>query len=715
MTSSPLTYTELVKREAIILRSMPALTTSFTYWLIRLVIAFIPMVAQAQQYTTGWQVSPSHPPVSIRFILTGQINLTAKTVESILQVKLDGDWKTYWKSPGGGGIPPKINWSMSSNIKGADWHWPAPKRFELSGIEILGYQGDILFPITLHVKDINKPVNLDATLSLSSCTTLCVLIDYPVKLDFIPHQLHPQPDALYLYNQGISKTPSFHTALSLESATWNPHTQAVALKINNPSGWTTPDIFVDTSQYHNSGITFSAPKKNINGTHLTAIIHAKSRGEVPNLVNKTLSLVVSDQNVVAAIEAPLANAITTDKQPNLFMILVIALLGGLILNIMPCVLPVLGMKLSTVLAAEGVQKYRVRQQFLAAAAGILASFWLLAGFLIVLKLSGQALGWGIQFQNPYFLAFMVLVTALFSANILGFFEINLPTRANTWLAAQGNNSLIGYFIQGMFATVLATPCSAPFLGTAVTFALGANTTTLIMVFTALALGMAIPWLLIAAIPILATWLPKPGRWLNRIKLSFGIMMLLSSLWLLSLLENHIGIIITSMIATAGLVLFFVIFMYKNGIKRTLILFTLLCLGIAFTAGISQFSNKATPYLSPALDWQPLNTAVITKSVMQGKTVFVDVTADWCITCKANKFGVLLQEPVYSRLQQPNIIRLKGDWTKPSDKIASYLQHYGRYAVPFNSVYGPGAPNGIVLPIILTSDAVIQAINKASIK
>ncbi|GAL04223.1 membrane protein suppressor for copper-sensitivity ScsB [Photobacterium aphoticum] len=169
------------------------------------------------------------------------------------------------------------------------------------------------------------------------------------------------------------------------------------------------------------------------------------------------------------------------------------------------------MKLSSVIATEGLARKQIRLQFLSSAAGIVASFWLLAGFLMALKLSGQALGWGIQFQSPYFIGAMVIITVLFAANMLGLFEIRLSSNTNTWLATQGDDSYVGHFVQGMFATLLATPCSAPFLGTAVAFALGADMITLFAIFTALAVGMAAPWLIIALLPRLAQMLPKPAR------------------------------------------------------------------------------------------------------------------------------------------------------------------------------------------------------------
>ncbi|WP_263078600.1 protein-disulfide reductase DsbD family protein [Endozoicomonas sp. Mp262] len=680
-----------------------------------LLTALSPLNARAESHSTGWMVNPDHPPVSVRFMLTGQVEPITKTVEGVLEIKLEQDWKTYWHTPGEGGIAPTLDWSPSENLNKVDWHWPVPHRYQVMGVETMGYKGHVLFPMTLHLEDIGQLVRLNGTLTLSSCTTICVLTDYQIQLNFAPEQLQPIPEAMHLYNQGISTLPKSVSPIKLEQALWSQNQETVLLKLDNPNGWQTPDIFVDAGDGDLSDTTFHRPHITIDGNLLTATLKASSWLEAPQLENKTLSLVISDQNLAAKLSAPLTTGVTEQKATiHLLIAIGIALLGGLILNIMPCVLPVLGMKLSTVISAKGLEKRQIRSQFLASAAGILTSFWLLAGFLAVLKLSGQTLGWGVQFQNPYFIGVMVLITGLFAANMLGLFEIQLPSSISTWLATKGDHhSTVGHFIQGMFATLLATPCSAPFLGTAVAFALGADLITLWITFTALAIGMAAPWLLVAAFPGLANLLPKPGGWMNGIKWLFGLMMLASSLWLLSLMTGFLGLPVTAIIAAAGLSLLLWRLWLIKGPRSVILVLATLSLSIAAILLASFITGKSASPLPPELKWQSLNRALIRQSVDQGKTVFVDVTADWCITCKANKAGVILQEPVYSKLQESNMVRMQGDWTKPSETVTAFLQAHGRFGVPFNIVYGPGAPEGIPLPVILTKDAVIEAINNAS--
>ncbi len=671
----------------------------------------------ASTLTTGWVHNPQHPPVAVRLMLTGEKNEANKTVEGLLEVKLDKDWKTYWRSPGEGGTAPSINWELSSNLNSVDWHWPLPKRYEFLGVETLGYKHDVIFPMTFHLDDMNKPVFLSGKLTMSSCTSICVLTDYELSLDFNPEKLVPSVDAMVLYNKGNSLVPKPSTAVELTQVSYDEAKKIVSIVATNKAGWTNPDVFVDGQSKPVKQTSFLTPKIDVSGEQLIAQVPVSSWFGTPKLVGEPLSVTITDKDIAVELSKTADNKpVIALQNDSLLKVIGLALLGGLILNIMPCVLPVLGMKLSSVISAKGLERRQIRAQFIASALGILVSFWLLAGFLALLKVSGQALGWGVQFQSPWFIGAMMIITGLFAANMLGLFEIRLSSNTNTWLATRGGNSYGGHFVQGMFATLLATPCSAPFLGTAVAFALGANYLTLFAIFTALAVGMAAPWLLIALFPQLANALPKPGMWMNTVKTIFGLMMLVTSLWLLSLMANFFSLKIVIVIGVIALALLLSQLWRIKGKRATLLTvgFLIIVTAIGLIIGSLTADKWAKP-LPQDHHWTPLNVEQIKLDVAQGKTVFVDVTADWCITCKANKVGVILQEPVYSALDQENIVLMRGDWTKPSDYVTNFLQSHGRFGVPFNIVYGPAAPNGIELPVILTSEQVLDALKQASSK
>ena len=381
----------------------------------------------------------------------------------------------------------------------------------------------------------------------------------------------------------------------------------------------------------------------------------------PDLRGKSLTLVLADNGVAQESRLVIGDAPAAESvELPLWQVVLMALLGGLILNLMPCVLPVLGMKLGSILLVEEKSRRQVRRQFLASVAGIVVSFLALAALMTVLRMTNQALGWGIQFQSPWFIGVMVLVMLTFSASLFGLFEFRLPSKMTTTLATHGGNGLAGHFWQGAFATLLATPCSAPFLGTAVAVALTASLPTLWGLFLALGLGMSLPWLLVALRPGLALRLPRPGRWMTILRRLLGVMMLGSAIWLATLLLPHLG----------------------------------------FT---SQSAAKES------VNWQPLSEQAITDALAQHKRVFIDVTADWCITCKVNKFNVLNKEDVQAALQQPDVVALRGDWTLPSEAITEFLKKRGQVAVPFNQIYGPGMPEGQALPTLLTRDAVLNTL------
>ena len=562
----------------------------------------------------------------------------------------------------------------------------------------------------LKVKDINQPLKLKGLLTLSSCTNICVLTDYDINLDIDLKTMTADPGAMFAYNKAKVSVPQRKTSADINLG-WDNAKQQLQVLLNE-GDWQYPQVIIDGEPDVSFKLKRIETNKDEQGNkQLSAVFDGSSWLGETDVIGKNLNVTVIEADSAIEYRSVVIAADIVSGSSPLWAMMLIALLGGLILNVMPCVLPVLGMKLSAVVAAPELNKAQVRQQFLASALGILVSFWLLAAFILSLKLTGQAIGWGVQFQNPWFIGFMALVTSVFALNMLGAFEINLPSSLQTKLATSGGNDTRGHFLQGMFATLLATPCSAPFLGTAVAFALGADTLTLFVIFTALAVGMALPWLLVAVIPQVASYLPKPGRWMNIVKVIFAGMLLLTSLWLISLLANFVAA--TALWIVAGLLmLLFVVFMAKvHGSAAVIATISISILLSAVTAFAT--SDRWASPLPTDLEWTPLQQTDIQAKVAKGQTVFVDVTADWCITCKANKVGVILQDPVYSRLKQADIELVIGDWTKPSAPITDYLQSHNRYGVPFNVVYGPNAPDGIELPVILTAKQVIDAINKAS--
>ncbi|WP_108743362.1 protein-disulfide reductase DsbD domain-containing protein [Salinivibrio sp. MA351] len=661
---------------------------------------------------TGWLSNPDHPPVEVRLALTGQGNPETHHLDGLLSVRLQGDWKTYWRSPGEGGVAPELIINDSQNLDDITWHWPAPKRHELLGLTMLGYKGQVTFPLTFEVETWQQPVSLDATLRLSSCTSVCVITDYPISLDVTPSALKADGERMYQFNQAMSQVPKPLPSVQVESAVWDANKQQLAVTVTGNQAWQQPDMLVDGEAVIDD--TFGVPSLHRDGDTLTATFDVTNWIETPKLTGKPIQVTVIDEQLLAEHSTTVrAGSVASQAGLSVWVIGGIALLGGLILNVMPCVLPVLGLKLNSIVANPNATRRAVRSQFLASAAGILVSFWAIAGLLMTLKLTGQAVGWGVQFQSPIFIGVMTLVIWLFALSLFDVLRIDLPSSWQTWLATRGGHTTSGHFVQGVFATLLATPCSAPFLGTAVAYALGGSLTALWLIFTALAVGMALPWLLVAVFPGLTRTLPKPGPWMNHVKRVFALLLVATTVWLFWLWMPYLGVV--GAIAVGALLLATSVWLtYRTlgklaaikGAAGLLAVMVLAIVGASLTA-----ERWATPMNSDP-DWVALDEAVIAQAVDQGKLVFIDVTADWCITCHANKVGVILQSPVYDAITASNVVAMQGDWTRPSERVTQYLQKHQRYGVPFNIVYGPGAPNGIALPVILTDKAVMSALEQA---
>ncbi|MTD26919.1 protein-disulfide reductase DsbD family protein [Erwinia sorbitola] len=653
-----------------------------------------------QAADSGWLQNPQNSHAQVR--LRADHSQADRTL-ILLDIQLQDGWKTYWRSPGEGGIAPEIRWQNSAI--NARWFWPLPQRFDVAGISTQGYHQRVTLPITLSGP---VPDNLAGVLTLSTCSNVCILTDYPFSLD-----LAASADVSFAhdYAQAMGRVP-IESGLT-DSVTAGYQQGELQIIAGRPDGWQHPALFIDTLE----GASFGEPRFILNGSQLVAHIPVSDEwgDSAPDITGKNLSLVLADGGLAQQITLPISAGVPFNSPAVPFwQMLLIALAGGFILNLMPCVLPVLGMKLGTIIHAERRDRRSVRLQFLASSAGIIASFLALALLMTALRLGNHALGWGIQFQNPWFIGVMVAVTLLFSASLFGLLHLRLPSAFNTRLATHSGRGLGGHFCQGAFATLLATPCSAPFLGTAVAFALAAPLPLLWVMFVALGIGMSLPWLLIAAWPVLALKMPRPGRWMNGLQTLLGMLMLGSCFWLLSLLVNHIGFTATLLVAAIIALLLLAALIKQWGIRRTgsVVAVLLLTAGGLWQAGFYGGNTPAKYALQDRLNWQPLSEQAIRQALDARKRVFIDVTADWCVTCKANKYNVLLRDDVQQALLADDVVTLRGDWSRPSDEIARFLQQRGSAAVPFNQIYGPGVPHGVVLSPLLDRADLLKILDDA---
>ncbi|MFJ5158512.1 protein-disulfide reductase DsbD family protein [Pantoea sp. NPDC088449] len=663
------------------------------YLLIRsllLLLASCAMTAQAAD--TGWlrNAQNSHAEVRLR---SASFN---DKQQLLLDIRLQPGWKTYWRTPGEGGVAPEIRWQTPE--VNARWFWPAPERFDVSGLTTQGYKGDITLPIELATLSSQR---LAGTLTLSTCSDVCILTDFPFSLDLTrPADVNFARD----YAEAMGQIPAAGGLTDrLDASFVNGELQ---IRAQRQDGWQKPALFFD----YPPGSMLAAPSISVSGDTLSARVAVTDEwGEAaPDLRGKTLSLVVADGGIAqqSSVTIGAESLVSGGAAQTLWSVVLLALLGGLILNLMPCVLPVLAIKLSSLVQQQGQTQRQTRQQFLASSVGIIFSFLLLALLMTGLRLSGQALGWGIQFQSSGFLLVMVLVMFLFSASLFDLLHFRLPSGLNTKLATRGSDGLLGHFGQGAFATLLATPCSAPFLGTAVAYALTAPLPQLWLLFVALGVGMSLPWLLVAALPGMARCLPRPGRWMVHLRSVLGLFMLLATFWLVTLLIPHWGATFALMLALTLLVVLCIWLVKQQALQQAgVVLITLTLAGALF------LMTRIEPE-EDSLHWLPLTEAALNQALEQDKRVFIDVTADWCITCKVNKSRVLNQPDVRAALKADDVVLLRGDWTQPDAAIGEFLRRRDRVAIPFNQIYGPALPQGQILSPLLTREAVISTLSEA---
>ncbi|MBI1245654.1 MAG: DUF255 domain-containing protein [Alphaproteobacteria bacterium] len=680
--------------------------------LICAAVAMLPRAAFAQEAASDWV---RHPEVSVRLVAATRDAGPGPSLRLGLEIALKKGWKTYWRSPGDAGLPVEIDWKDSTNLSSATLRYPVPQRFSLFDIETTGYSGNVILPIDAVLTEPGKAVALKAGVDLLVCEDVCIPYRADVALDLPAGPGAPSANA-HDIAQFAARVPPVDAdgkgagGLAIEGADLRRGpASALVARVRADPPLAAPDILVEGPP----GWSFARPVVRLaeGGRSATLTIAALGGpGAAPFAAGNNVTLTLVDGG--RAVERTLAvgNAPPAAPPGTLLAMLAVALLGGLILNLMPCVLPVLAMKLAGLVRLDRAALGAVRRTFLATAAGVVVAFMVLASALVGLRLAGEAVGWGLQFQQPWFLSGMALVVVAFAANLWGWFVIHLPEALADAGAAK---PLAGAFATGMFATLLATPCSAPFVGTAVGFALAQGPAEIYAIFAALGIGLAAPYLLVAAFPAAARLVPKPGAWMNVLRRVLGLALAGTASWLVWVLAAQIGWLAAGTLAIALAVLLGGLFaLRRRGGTR---------LRVALALGVALLGLLLPPKLAlePArtaeastIKWERFDRATIDAAVAEGKTVFVDVTADWCVTCQVNKRLVLSQDAIAQRLNATGTVALIADWTRPDARISAYLAEFGRYGIPFNAVYGPALPGGVALPELLTADAVLSALDAA---
>ncbi len=675
----------------------------------------------------------------LRLLLTPDQAYQEKRVLGGLHFVLQPGWKSYWRSPGAAGLPPRLTPLQSENIAAVDILFPAPTRFvEDWGLETFGYKEEIIYPLAIQLKDPTKPARLKATVDYMVCADICVPYSAEIQAAWTPGDTS-SPEEKTLLARYTSQLPAPNLWAEIQALGTEKKGEKTLLRVRVKADHplSNPDLFVEGPD----AIAFPKPEVTLSKsrTRATFLIPYEQAFQDQPLEGEAVRLTLVDTH--KAVEFPpqtvdywqTTDNTTADEDTNstaatsLWSMLLLAFLGGLILNVMPCVLPVLSLKIIGVIRHSDLSQTQIRASFLASATGILTSFLLLALIAFTLQQAGMLVGWGMHFQQPAFILGMALVILLFAANLWGLFEIRVGHHVTdkvmtTIDEAEAANRHWGHFLSGMFATLLATPCTAPILGTAIGFALSGSSLQLFSLFFTMGLGLAAPYLLVALTPSLARLLPRPGRWMNHLKHLFGLLLCLTSIWLFTVFFGQVGLIPTLVGLTFAMDVLALLWLRHQGKLHHLsprhmrvILAASLVAAIAAPLILSHLLPAPlhqTKGDSLSGHWVTFDESRIPTLVAEGKTVFVDVTADWCINCKFNKLFILQTPSLQSLLTADDVITMEADWTGQDETIGRYLKKHGRYGIPFNIVYGPGAPEGVPLPELLSEESVTAAFAKA---
>ena len=668
------------------------------------------------------------------------------TVMAGIQLQMDPRWHTYWKNSGESGLPTTVDWQLPSGITAGDIQWPVPKKLPEKELTTYVYEDQVvlLVPLKLSPTLPNGPLELKAKVDWLECDVACI----PGKAS-VQATLNVGPETKSSADASLlaawqKKLPQNGAGLQTQ-ARWEstPQGDNRTLLI----GWdpgaavSEPDFFPDSnSDLDIAGETKRLPAdagKVLIGKQVkkqgadwpkkvSGLLIQKSGGEV---VGYGVQLSIGSGGLAGtpATEAG-ANAVPL---PGLWKMLLYAFIGGLILNAMPCVLPVIALKILAFVGQAKEDPRRARLLGLIYALGVLVSFLALALIVIGLKAAGHKAGWGIQFGNVYFLVIMTTLATLIALNLFGVFEVTLEGRTMGAAAnLSSKHGAAGAFFNGLLATVLATSCTAPFLGAAIGFAFAPSQTALItlLVFLTIGVGLALPYVVLTWQPGWLKFLPKPGPWMERFKVAMGFPMLAAAVWLFSLVSLHYGE------RSWWLILFLVIvavaawtygeFVQRNRSLPTFagaaIVIALLIMGYKFVLedhlrwrepGME--ANSGLNNDPNGIAWQPWSTDAVAKARAEHQPIVVDFTAKWCLTCNTIVKPALESASVRKKIQELNALPLLGDYTAFPDSITEELNRFGRAGVPLVLVYpaNPSTPP-IVLPEALTSGTILKALDEA---
>ena len=662
-----------------------------------------------------------------------------------LRLAMDRGWHTYWQNPGDSGLPTTLAWKLPSGVTAGPIQWPAPRVIRVGPLANYGYEGEVLLPTDIRIVPelgSGQPITLSARADWLVCKEICIPegVDLSLTLPIVADAGLGQPDPRW--GDAIART---RTTIPRPLQEWDVSAsgrgQVVDLVLTPKPGSPPADLgalrffpFVEgqieasgrqTIARDGSTITLSLPvaTQRVGAfTRVAGVLTANPQigGAPAAIVDAPLSGTVA----AATVSAPRAGSAVASPVPaqsslSLGVAIGFALLGGLLLNLMPCVFPVLSLKVLG-FAKAGESRASMRKHGVAFAVGIIVSFWLLAAALVALRAAGEQLGWGFQLQSPAVIAALALLFFILALNLSGVFEVSqlVPSRISTWNA---RNPVLNDALSGGLAVLIASPCSAPFMGAALGYALAEAPLSTWLIFTALGAGMALPYLALAFFPRWRERLPKPGAWMVRLKQLLAFPLYATVLWLLWVLGAQLDNDAVARLGAALLLVAFALWAWqamRTGGRRAW--------GVAAAVGVAGALAVAWPVVLVSMSedmplaakpvaqdssWQEFSPERVSQLVGAGRTVFVDFTAAWCVTCQVNKRLVLNSDAVRDAFLRRNVALVRADWTRRDPVIGAALSGLGRDGVPVYVLYSPGKEPRL-LPEVLRRQDVLEALATA---
>jgi thiol:disulfide interchange protein DsbD len=710
--------------------------------------------------------------VRVRLVFPGGNFLQQGHNQAGVYFQLEPGWHIYWKNPGDAGEPPHLRWTLPDGVTAGPLQFPAPKRLPLGPLMDYGYENEVLFPMALDVAKGARPgaATLRAHVDWLVCRGSCI----PGKADLeaISYLIVADPKGTSYFPPDVGAWVKFQHSLPIPLPT-----NIKAVFQPTPTGFR---LTVETGQRESAAAFFPADEEILDNpapqkltpTPNGLILDLKKDASLtvapkqlkgvlelsggrnyeivallPGATAASATASESSNEKIAGANAPddsagqmfglnpvplnQANSISAPSNAagslsaspatmafwrTLLRVSGLAFLGGLLLNLMPCVFPVLFLKGLALVNSGNEERAKLRMHGLVYTAGILASFWALVGLLLVLRTAGATLGWGFQFQSPVFLSLMAGLLFFLGLSLAGQFEIGLTLTSAGGSLAQ-KQGFTGSFFTGVLAVVVATPCTAPFMGAAIGYALSASTAVTFTVFTMLALGLAAPYVALTLQPTWTRWLPRPGAWMEVLRQAVAVPIFATVIWLAWVLAGAYGAGMLLALLTSFLLLAIAgWFLGRWPARRwASVVAGLILLGVMALAVFAQRWMIAAPEtLSPPEaqgQWQPWSAEAVSRYQAQGRPVFVDFTASWCLSCQVNERVALNQTEVKQAFQSAHVALLRADWTRHDEAITQALTTLGRSGVPAYALYAPSEKSPRLLPEVLTPGIVVDALNK----